>query len=40
MARPFEEILIIEASFIDYPATDEVKTLKLNPSCTLLAICI
>jgi hypothetical protein len=39
MARPYEEIVIIDASSFDVPLNDEVKISKLNGSCTIMPIC-
>lgn len=34
MARPFEEVAIIDSSF-EVPIDGEVKVLKVNESCTI-----
>ncbi len=40
MARPFEEIVIVDSSSFDSPINDEVKVTKSTELCTLPAMCI
>ena len=39
MARPFEEVIMIDVSSLANPVNDEVKTASTNQSCASVVMC-